>query len=221
MSDLYGIGATVTALGDAAGAAWSARKAAAESRANREFQALMSNTSYRRAVVDMKAAGINPILAYQQGGASSPSGSMASMPDLSGIGSGVANTALAARRLGAEVKKIGQDTNTGKAQEGKLKTSQALDVAQTELAEKQAAVSAAQLRQVEEQTRRMRVETRLQQTRLPAAEFDEWFDSTYYGKALRAVSRTSASLQGRSPLGPINPTPTSNFQRSNKGGRRR
>lgn len=50
---------------------------AGEAQKDRDFQREMSSTSYQRAVEDLKKAGLNPILAYDNGGASTPSGSAA------------------------------------------------------------------------------------------------------------------------------------------------
>lgn len=73
----------------------------AEALANREWQERMSSTAYQRAVEDMKKAGLNPILAFANGGASTPGGSAGT---ISGASMGLASSsALGVSRSGGFV----------------------------------------------------------------------------------------------------------------------
>lgn len=64
-----------------------------EAEKQRVWSTNMANTAYQRAMADMRAAGLNPILAYQQGGAQTPSGATASGPaaSIAGASSGMAS----------------------------------------------------------------------------------------------------------------------------------
>lgn len=77
------------------------------------FQKDMSDTSYQRGVADMSAAGLNPILAYSQGGASTPGGAMANVDN---IGEAATKSALDVARIHREFKSMDATVDNIKAQ---------------------------------------------------------------------------------------------------------
>ena len=107
------------ALATLGGTLYSAQQAKSRAKDQTNFQREMSNTAYQRAVVDMRKAGINPIMASKLGGASTPTGAMAPTPDFGAVGERTAKTMATAKQvqlLDSQIKNVQSQTNKTNAE---------------------------------------------------------------------------------------------------------
>ena len=103
------------------------------------FQKEMSSTAYQRAVEDMQKAGLNPMLAYSQGGASAPLGSMPNIQNsASGVGQGVAS-AIQAKQVMANLQQVNSQTSLNENLAMKAKADAAYSISSARSADAQAA----------------------------------------------------------------------------------
>ena len=100
------------------------------------FQKEMSNTAYQRSMADMKKAGLTPILAHSQGGASTPAGAM---PQIQNTLGPAINTALQTSQTTSNVglqaeqsKQINTNIKKTTQEKSNLKATQGLTSAQTD-----------------------------------------------------------------------------------------
>jgi hypothetical protein len=110
--------------------AQAANQASAEQAARQmDFQERMRKTQYQTAVEDMKASGLNPMLAYSQGGAGTPTGAMGSVSTATmknALGAGVtAYQQMSMNEADIDLKKattVGTTASTLKTEADTIKT---------------------------------------------------------------------------------------------------
>lgn len=176
-----GIGAAANIAGGimgAKGAASSARMQAAMAREERDWQERMSNTSYQRAMADMKLAGLNPVLAYKQGGAGTPGG--AGLPAAINTMEPIASSVRSASEKGMQLAM----TN---AQLDEVKSRTDLNKMLEVKAVNDAHLSAASAKQVDFQSQ-------LTKNQIPASNLTADFYKTKIGEVLHNVDKIMESI---------------------------
>lgn len=204
------------------GGLFSNSSAKKEAQRNRDFQERMSNTSYQRGVADLKAAGLNPMLAYMKGGADTPSGATADIENPArGVGQ-LASSAAAAARVGDLIKaqtyqanmsgdKAAAETNT----ELERKLSLALDnnlkedfsaieaQGRVDRAKADMTMLAEQVKHVQSQMESERIgramvamEIRAKELGLPSLINEANIDESWYGRYVRPLLKDAGQATG-------------------------
>lgn len=141
---------------------------AAQAKQQMAFQAAMSGTSYQRGMADMQAAGLNPMLAMSNGGASTPSGASANFSDPI---TPAVNTAMKSQSVQADVAQTKAST---------LQTLAGIDTTKS-----QAELNRASTLAQKANAAKSMVQTNLAAQEIPGAKNQSAADQTWYGRNVK------------------------------------
>ena len=164
----------------------------AQAQAQRDWETNMSNTAYQRRTKDMLAAGLNPILAVSQGGASTPGGSSASVGAMD-YGSAASEMVSSARQRSEQKQ---QEQTVELMEEQKARTQ-----AETKAKYREADVLLAQEEQVKQATAHSAVQT-VRDKRLldeayargEAAKFSKEWLASPWGQLMQNIGSTAQQV---------------------------
>ncbi len=193
MSDVYGVGGVAGSIGSAV----TSKKRAQE---QRRFIREMRATAYQATMKDMRAAGLNPILAYKTGPTPIGAAAMGTTPDFGqAMASGV-NAGVRAIKAKSEIAKTKADT--AKSKREALKTE---FQGRIEAERYNARMGQAQVDNINANTSNTNAKTQLLQAEIPRAEAIKHMDETKAGQYMiqgttqiqRATGALGRAIKGR------------------------
>ena len=195
-----------------------------QSAVQRKFQKRMSNSQYQRAMEDMEKAGLNPILAYKQGGAGNLAGAAASAGGASATSpsgaqipavnelEGIVSSAQAAKRAVQDIKNLRSQRDQTKALTDQSKN-------QTRNIQSQTGLNRMQTEKTFHESIKAANEAAASEYQIPSAKFKSQMDQLQFLREKdfggSGTGQTINSLQlilrkiGRMMSGAINITPHS------------